>query len=105
MPMVKRVAYFTLAPDWVCEILSPSTARIDRIKKLPIYARHGVKHVWIIDPLERTLEVFRLDGERLFLQATFAEELVIRAEPFDAIELELAALWADIEVEPEPQGP
>ncbi len=101
MPLVKQAAYFTLAPDWICEILSPSTARIDRVKKLPIYATQGVKHVWVIDPLARTLEVFCLDGQRLFLQATYADEALIRAEPFDAIELELSALWADIDDSPQ----
>lgn len=86
-----------LVPDWACEILSPSTARIDRVKKLPMYAKHGVKHVWMIDPLARTLEVFRLEGERFFLHGTHAEDEVVRAEPFDAIELELSILWADLE--------
>ncbi len=97
MATVQNVAYFTLVPDWVCEILSPSTARIDRIHKLPIYARHAVRHVWIVDPLERTLEIFRLEGERLFLHATHADDQRLRAEPFDAVELDLSVLWADLE--------
>ena len=100
MPVVEHAAFANLAPDWVCEILSPSTARIDRIKKLPIYKSHGVKHVWVVDPLARTLEVFRLEGERLFLHATHAEDERIRAEPFDAIELELGVLWADLAPNP-----
>lgn len=102
MPVVRNAAFFTLPPDWICEILSPATARIDRVKKLPIYAHHGVKHVWVIDPLARTLEVFRLEGERFFLQATHAEDERVRAEPFDAIELELALLWADLGPPPAP---
>lgn len=101
MPVVEHAACVTLPPDWVCEVLSPSTARTDRVTKLPIYAHHhGVRHIWIIDPLARTLEVFRLEGERLFLHTTHAEDERIRAEPFDAVELELGMLWADLAPSP-----
>ncbi|MCG3192943.1 MAG: Uma2 family endonuclease [Thermoanaerobaculia bacterium] len=93
LPILPDEPYFTLAPDWVCEVLSPSTARIDRIKKLPIYAREGVSHVWLIDPDLQTLEVFRLEGQRWLLLLTAGGDEVVRAEPFDAIELELAGLW------------
>jgi len=100
MPVVRNAAYFTLAPDWICEILSPSTARIDRVRKVPIYAQHGVRHVWIIDPLARSLEVFRLEAGRLFLHATHADTEQVRAEPYEAIELDLALLWADVDEAP-----
>jgi hypothetical protein len=86
-------AYLTVAPDWVCEVLSPSTERIDRTKKLAIYAREGVHHVWLLDPLTRTLEILRLEGAHWSSTATHEGEQHIRAEPFDAIELELGALW------------
>jgi hypothetical protein len=86
-------AYLTLAPDWVCEVLSPSTERIDRTKKLAIYAREGVQHVWLLDPLTRALEISRLESGRWSLTATHEGEQSIRAEPFDAIALELGALW------------
>ncbi len=89
-------AYFDLAPDWICEILSPSTARIDRVRKLPVYAREGVKHAWLIDPRARTLEVFRLETGRWVLLATHAEDEVVRIEPFEAIEFHLEVLWADL---------
>ncbi len=89
-------SYVDIAPDWVCEILSPSTARIDRVRKLPVYAREGVKHAWLIDPRARTLEVFRLEGGRWLLLATHAEDELVRIEPFDAIEFNLATLWADM---------
>jgi len=52
-------AFISLAPDWVCEVLSPSTARWDRVKKVPVYARYGVDWVWLVDPVARTLEVLR----------------------------------------------
>ena len=94
VPELPDAAAFTLAPDWVAEVLSPSTARLDRVGKLPIYAREGVGHVWLVDPVAQTLEVFRLDGERYRLVLTAAAEQVVRAEPFDAIELALAGLWA-----------
>jgi len=95
MPRLPDEAFFSLAPDWVCEVLSPSTDRIDRAKKRPIYARESVSHLWLVIPASRTLEVSRLEGGRWVLLATYAEDEVVRAEPFEAIELELALLWAD----------
>ena len=97
MPTLDREPYFTLAPDWICEVLSPSTSRLDRAEKLPIYARAGVRHAWLVDPLVRTLEVLRLEGERWTIVATWADAAKVRAEPFDAIELDLAILWMDVE--------
>ena len=94
MPEVPSAAALTLAPDWVCEVLSPSTAKVDRAVKLPIYARRQVAHVWLVDPLEQTLEVLRLDGESYRIAAVHAENALVRAEPFEALELGLEALWA-----------
>jgi Uma2 family endonuclease len=94
MPQIPDTAAFDLAPDWVCEILSPSTEAIDRADKMPIYAREAVSHVWLVDPIARTLEVFRLDDRAWRLVATWRDDVVVRAEPFDAIELELGTLWA-----------
>jgi Uma2 family endonuclease len=94
LPRLPDEAYLTLAPDWVCEILSPSTERIDRLKKLRIYAREAISHAWLVNPDARTLEVFRLDGGHWMLLATHGEEEVVRAEPFEAIEIELGRLWA-----------
>jgi Uma2 family endonuclease len=93
LPTVPDSPYFTLAPDWICEVLSPSTARLDRVRKLPTYAAAGVRHAWIVDPSARTLEVFRLEGPHYALVAAYEGEQAIRAEPFDAVELELGALW------------
>lgn len=93
LPELPDAAYLTVSPDWVCEILSPSTRRFDRVLKLEVYRREGVKYVWLIDPEAKTLEVLRLDGEHYSLLATHSEADVVRAEPFDAIELELNGLW------------
>lgn len=102
MPLAPNAAYFTLAPDWVCEVMSPSTRRIDRVLKLPIYAREGVPFVWLVEPLDRTLEVYALKDGHYSLLATHSEDERIRAVPFDAIELELGLLWADVERTPTP---
>ena len=88
-------AYTVIAPDWVCEILSPSTSSLDRVQKLGIYAREHVSHAWLIDPLARTLEVLRLENGRWTILATHAGAEAVRAEPFDAIDLDLSALWVD----------
>lgn len=87
-------AFFVLAPDWICEVLSPSTEAIDRDEKLRIYAREGVGHVWFVDPLVKTLEVLRLDGSTYRIVGVFRGDATVRAEPFDALALELALLWA-----------
>jgi Uma2 family endonuclease len=95
MPHRPETAYFPLAPDWICEVLSPSTASLDRAKKLGIYARERVAHAWLIDPLARTLEMLRLEGEHWLLIGTHAGSEVVRAEPFAEIDLELRLLWDD----------
>jgi Uma2 family endonuclease len=95
MPQYPDCAYFTLAPDWICEVLSPSTSRLDRAQKLAIYAREGVGHAWLVDPDAGTLEVLRLESGRWTILATHAGSEVVRAEPFAEVPLELQALWAD----------
>ena len=94
MPEVPDVAFFTLAPDWICEVLSKSTAKVDRDDKMPIYAREGVRHAWLIDPIARTLEVFVLDGRRWGASGTWRDSDRVRVPPFEAIELYLSVLWA-----------
>ncbi|MCC7381043.1 MAG: Uma2 family endonuclease [Deltaproteobacteria bacterium] len=95
MPEVPCTPAVTLAPDWICEVLSPSTAKKDRTKKLRIYAREGISHAWLIDPDVKTLEVYRLEGARWLLVATHTEEdRAIRAAPFEAVELDLALLFS-----------
>lgn len=94
LPELPQAAFFTLAPDWICEVLSPSTAALDRGKKLPVYARARVGHVWLLDPIAQTLEVLRLDGPTYRIVSTFDGDARVRAEPFEAVEVELGALWA-----------
>jgi Uma2 family endonuclease len=79
----------------VCEVVSPSTERLDRAKKLPAYAREQVAHAWLLNPLARTLEVYRLAAGGWLLVATYEGAARVRAEPFDAVELDLAPLWGD----------
>jgi Uma2 family endonuclease len=93
MPVYPDAAFFTLAPDWVCEVVSESTARIDRIRKLPIYATFEVRHAWLVDPLKQTLEVYRLEGTRWSLLAAHEGDEEVRAEPFEAVALPLKRLW------------
>jgi len=93
MPRLPETAYFPLVPDWVCEVVSPSTALLDRAKKLPVYAREGVLHAWIVDPLARTLEVLRLEAGHWIIDSTHAGLEVVRAAPFDGIDFELRLLW------------
>lgn len=75
-------------------VLSPGTEGFDRGEKVPIYARESVAHVWLVDPVEQTLEVLTLDGSRYALAAVHHGDVRVRVEPFDAIELDLAILWA-----------
>lgn len=102
--IVADVPYFTLAPDWVAEVISPTTVKRDRTTKLSIYAREGVRFVWLIDPLVRTLEVFARDERGWLLRGTFSDDAKVRAEPFDAIELDLGLLWADVVIPPAPDS-
>lgn len=89
-------AYRDVAPDWICEVLSKSTRSIDRMKKMPIYARAGVSYAWLVHPGFRTLEVFKREGDRWGAATVHRGDVRVRAEPFDAIELDLALWWRDI---------
>jgi Uma2 family endonuclease len=93
MPVMPEAAAFELAPDWACEVLSPSTAALDRAEKMPIYAREGVSHLWLVDPLAKTLEAYRLENARWTLLGTWRDDARVRIEPFDSLELELGSLW------------
>ncbi len=94
MPALPETAWFELAPDWACEILSPATARTDRAVKMPIYAREKIGHLWLVDPDLRTLEVYRLqdEGHWLFL-ATLKEDDPVQQPPFEAVSFPLGRLW------------
>jgi len=103
LPEVPNDAFFSLAPDWACELLSRSTEGSDRADKLPIYARAGVKHVWLVDALQRTLEVLRAHDGKWLIVAVHQGSARVRAEPFDEIELDLSLLWANLAAPP-PRG-
>lgn len=95
MPELLDVPFVELAPNWVCEVLSPSTQARDRRLKLPIYQRESIEHVWLVDPQTKVLEVFRLDGPSYRLVAVHEGDEHIQAEPFEAVRLELGMLWLD----------
>lgn len=95
MPRIPDVAFFELVPDWLCEIVSLRTARVDRTRKMPAYARHGVAVLWIIDPSAKTLEVFVLSNGGWRLESSHGGDERARAVPFEAVEIELASLWLD----------
>ncbi len=93
MPEMPHTAAFTLAPDWVCEVLSPSTAVLDREKKMKAYAREGVSHAWLVDPLQQSLEIYRMEGRRWTRQGHCSGGITVHAEPFAIFPLKLATLW------------
>lgn len=88
-----EAAWISQAPDWICEVASPSTERFDRVEKLPVYARECVGHVWLINPLTRTIEVLRREGPNWTLVGVHGGDGLVRLEPFDAVEWELNRLW------------
>ncbi|MFO0649267.1 MAG: Uma2 family endonuclease [Polyangiales bacterium] len=93
LPEEPEGAAITVVPDWVCEILSDSTEALDRGKKRRVYRREGVTQYWICDPRIQTLEVYRLVNGRWIEVDTYEGDVTVRAEPFDAIEIDLARLW------------
>ena len=93
MAELPDTAYFTLAPDWVCEVLSASTRRLDLHGKRPVYAREGVAHLWLVDPTDRTLEAFELHEGQWLLIAGAKDDEPVNVRPFDAITFSLGDLW------------
>jgi Uma2 family endonuclease len=94
MPSLPETAWFEIAPDWICEIISPATGRIDRVKKLPIYAREKVSWAWVVDPLLKTVEILKLNSAWTLMQ-TFGGDDKMTAPPFDAIEIDLRLIWGE----------
>jgi Uma2 family endonuclease len=88
--------WISVPPDWICEVLSPGTVHKDRVRKMPIYAGHGVQHLWLINPRDRTLDVFRLESGRWVVLGVYAEDDNVRAEPFQEVEIALASLWLEV---------
>jgi Uma2 family endonuclease len=97
MPRIPRDHRFLIEPDWVCEVISPSTASVDRGKKKRIYAEHDVSWFWIVDPVQRTLEVFKLASGKWTDFQVFGGDDVVRADPFPEAEIDLASIWGPTE--------
>ncbi len=95
LPRIPRDQRFEVAPDWVCEVLSPATAKSDRVVKMPVYAQYAVAHLWLLDPLARTLEAFALNEGKWTVVGLFKDQDEVRVAPFDEIRLPLADLWVD----------
>lgn len=95
MTVMPNVAFFEQAPDWVCEVMSPTTAGTDRVRKMRIYARESVGHLWLVEPLAKTLEVYRFQNAQWVVASTHSGSERVRAEPFEAIELDLTRWWLE----------
>ena len=93
MASLPEAAFFELAPDWACEVLSPSTEAIDRGRKMEVYAREGVSYLWLVNPIHRTLESYRLVESRWTLLATSVGDQRVQAEPFAAVALDMSRWW------------
>ena len=92
-PFQEEVNWISVAPNWVGEILPPHTFRTDKVKKVPLYARHGIEHIWLVDPMAQTLYAFRREAGGWFLLGSYAENDKVRVEPFLEIEINLGDLW------------
>jgi Uma2 family endonuclease len=93
LPKIPDDQRFEVPPNWVCEVLSPSTAKKDRVEKMPVYARYGVAFLWLVDPLARTLETYELQEGKWIVGGMFKDDDTVRIAPFQAITLVLSELW------------
>lgn len=87
--------WISVVPDWVCEVLSPTTRRLDRMVKMPIYAQYEVSYLWLIDPMDQTLEVYRLKDGEWVVAGLHKEADKVRVAPFSEIEIDLTDLWQE----------
>ena len=93
MPELPDTAWFEVVPDWVCEVLSPSTQRFDRAEKMPMYAQYGVQYCWLVDPIIQILEAYQLKKGKWVLLVTLDKDKIVSVAPFDATEFSLGDLW------------
>jgi Uma2 family endonuclease len=91
-----RTGPISVLPDWVCEVLSPSTERDDRTERRALYAGAGVRHYWIVSPAARTVEIHRLGPEGYLIAGSFAAPGLVRAEPFDAVAIDLGQVFGGL---------
>ncbi len=94
LPALPEIAFFEIAPDWICEVLSPSTNRLDRSRKLPVYAREEVPFAWLVDPLAKTIEVFKLADKAWQLVHVYAGDDQMAAPPFEELTIDLSTVSA-----------
>lgn len=94
-PLSEDHNWISVPPDWVCEVLSPNTERRDKTEKIFIYARYQVSYLWFINPISKTLDVFRLEAGKWVVSGLFVENEKVRAEPFKEMEIDLNTLWLD----------
>ena len=92
LPHLPQTAYYDVVPDWICEILSPSTAANDRGPKRRIYTTYGVRHLWHLDPVAKLLEVFELRQDHWVLFESFQDGDTVKAPPFDAVPFQMSDL-------------
>jgi len=97
LPKIPQGHRFEVVPDWICEVLSPSAARTDRVEKMPVYARFGVAYLWLVNPLERTLEAYALREGFWTVIGLYQEADTVQIAPFEAVVLNLADWWAEVE--------
>ncbi|HSF19386.1 MAG TPA: Uma2 family endonuclease [Vicinamibacteria bacterium] len=93
VPLLPNAPWSEIAPDWICEVVSARTEAIDRGRKLNIYAREGVNHLWLVNPLARTLEVYRLSESGWTLLRTLVNDEVVQAEPFASAAIDMSRWW------------
>ncbi len=93
MPKLPDTAWFEIVPDWICEVLSPATAKIDRSEKMPIYATLNVQYLWLIDPILQTLETYQLQDGHWLLQDSLKDEDQVCSLPFSEHTFPLSNLW------------
>jgi Uma2 family endonuclease len=93
MPEMPGDEPIRVVPDWLCEILSPTTRRHDLLRKQPYYAKVGVPFMWLIDLDARVLTAYRLEGTAWLTVGTYSEETEARIAPFDAVPLNVASWW------------
>jgi len=89
----RKNPFFSIVPDWVAEVASPSTTHRDRLLKVPVYAAHGVRHLWLVEPVDGRVEAYALEAGRWVWLGAWADEAAAAIPPFDAVPLDLIRLW------------
>ena len=96
MPEIPKGHAFTVVPDWICEVTSPASGRLDRVKKMRIYGAADVGFAWIVEPEQQTLEAYARQGDQWVLLGAYGEDPIARIQPFEAIEIDLDLIWGPL---------